>query len=208
MGNKRNRRSRRGQSPSLERELSTSEIETSLGNETVIETLSNFENVSSVSDEEKSLDSGTQNENEMQIWTQRISIKTNKEVANLRKEMDEKLEKKLKEMKNKRRTQSVPNRRYREQNTTRAETSKYANDEDGEENSSEPENQECEIRDNPFRPSNLNEFRTPIQPLSMQNIDLNDSVVINEDRTQEDYHICDPTKKEYNRQKTSHRICP
>ena len=43
MGNKRNRRSRRGQSPSLERELSTSEIETSQGNETVIETLSNFE---------------------------------------------------------------------------------------------------------------------------------------------------------------------
>ena len=70
MGNKRNRRSRRGQSPSLERELSASEIETSQGNETVIETLSNFENVSSVSsvrDEEIALDSGTQNENEMQI---------------------------------------------------------------------------------------------------------------------------------------------
>ena len=28
----------------------------------------------------------------------------------------------------------------------------------------------------------------PIQPLSTQNIDLNDSVVISEDRTQEDYH--------------------
>ena len=67
MGNRRNRRSRRGQSPSLERELSTSEIETSRGNETVIETLSNFENVSSVRDEEKTLDSGTQNENELQI---------------------------------------------------------------------------------------------------------------------------------------------
>ena len=60
------------------------------------------------------LDSGTQNENEMQIWTQRITDKTNKEVTNLRKEMDEKLEKILKEMKNNRRTQSVPNRRYRE----------------------------------------------------------------------------------------------
>ena len=85
MGNKRNRRSRRGQSPSLEREreLSTSEIETSQGNETVIETLSNFENVSSVRDEEIALDSGTQNENEMQFWTQRMSDKTNKEVANL-----------------------------------------------------------------------------------------------------------------------------
>ena len=102
MGNKRNRRSRRGQSPSLERELSTSEIETSQGNGTVIETLSNFENVSSVRDEEIALDSGTQNENEMQIWTQRITDKTNKEVTNLRKEMDEKLEKILKEMKNNR----------------------------------------------------------------------------------------------------------
>ena len=40
----------------------------------------------------------------MQIWTQRISDKTNKEVANLRKEMGEKLEKILKEMKNNRRT--------------------------------------------------------------------------------------------------------
>ena len=107
MGNKRNRRSRRGQSPSLERELSTS----------VIETLSNFENVSSVRHEEIALDSGTQNENEMQIWTQIMSDKENKEVANLRKDMDEKLEKILKEMKNNRRTQSVPNRRYRDENT-------------------------------------------------------------------------------------------
>ena len=113
----------------------------------------------------------------MQIWTKRISDKTNKEVANLRKEMDEKLEKILKKMKNSKRTQSVPNRRYREQNTPRAGTSKYIENEDDEENASEPENQECETQDNPFRPSNLNELRTPIQPLNMQNIDLNDSVV-------------------------------
>ena len=73
MGNKINRRSRRAQSPSLERELSTSERETSQGNETIIETLSNFENVSSVRDEETALTSGSQNENEMQISTQRIS---------------------------------------------------------------------------------------------------------------------------------------
>ena len=184
MGNKRIRRSRRGQSPSLERELSTSEIKTSQGNETVIETSSNFEIVGSVRDEEIALDSGTQNENEMQIWTQRISDKTNKEVVSLRKEMDEKLEKILKEMRNNRRTQSVPNR----QNTSRAGNLKYTSNEDGEENASEPENQEREIQDNPFRPSNLNELRTPIQPLSIQNIDLIDSVVINEDRTQEDYH--------------------
>ena len=68
--------------------MSLSEIDKSQGNETVIETLSNFENVSSVRDEKIALDSGTQYENEMQIWTQRISDKANKEVANLRKEMD------------------------------------------------------------------------------------------------------------------------
>ena len=203
MGNKRNRRSRRGRSPSLERELSASEIETSQGNETVIETLSNFENVSSVSGEEIALDSGTQNENEMQIWTQRITDKTIKEVTNLRKEMDEKLEKILKEMKNNRRTQSVPNRRYREQNTPKPGTSKYTSNEDGEENASEPENQECEIQGNPFRPSNLNELRTPMQPLNIQNIDLNDSVVINEDRTQEDYYMVTGATKSLHRQSSN-----
>ena len=202
MGNKRNRRSRRGQSPSFERELSASEIETSQGNETVIETLSNFENVSSVRDEEIALDSGTQNENEMQIWTQRISDKTNKEVASLRKEMDEKLEKILKEMKNNRRTQSVPN----SQNTPRAGTSKYISNEDGEQNASDPENQECEIQDNPFRSSNLNELRTPIQPLSMQNIDLDDSVVINEDRTQEHYHMVTGATKALHRQSSKNTM--
>ena len=188
MGKKRNRRSKRGQSPSLERELSTSEIETSQGNETIIEILSNFENGSSIRNEEIALDSGTQGENEMQIWTQRISDKTNKEEANLRKEMDEKLEKILEEMKNSRRTQSVPNRQCREQNTPRVGTSKCVNNEDGEGKASEPENQECEMQDNLFRPSNMDELRTPIQSLNMQNIDLNDSVDINEDRTGEDYH--------------------
>ena len=189
MGNKRNRRSHKG--------------ETSQGNGTVIETLSNFENVSSVRDEEIALDSGTQNENEMQIWTQRITDKTNKEVTNLRKEMDEKLEKILKEMKNNKRTQSVPNRRYRERNTPRAGTSKYTSNEDSEENASEPENQECEIQDNPFRPSNFNELRTPVQPLSIQNINLNDSVVINEDRTQEDYHMVTGATKPLHRQSSN-----
>ena len=80
---------------------------------------------------------------------------------------------------------------------------KYTSNEDGEENASEPENQECEIQDNPFRPSNMNELRTPIQPLIIQNIDLNDSVVINEDRTQEDYHMVTGATKPLHRQSSN-----
>ena len=76
---------------------------------------------------------------------------------------------------------------------------------DGEENASEPENQECEIQDNPFRPSNLNELRTPIQPLGIQNIDLNDSLVINEDRTVEDYHMVTGATKPLHRQSSNNK---
>ena len=78
--------------------------------------------------------------------------------------MVEKLEKILKEVKNNRRTHSVPGRRYREQNTHKAGNSKYVDNEGDEENASETKNKECEIEDNRFRPSNLNELRTPIQP--------------------------------------------
>ena len=52
MGYKRNRRSKRGQSPSVERDLRASEAEASQGNETMIETLSNFDKVSSVRSKE------------------------------------------------------------------------------------------------------------------------------------------------------------
>ena len=48
--------------------------------------------------------------------------------------------------------------------------------------------QENRIQDNPFRPSETNELRTPIQPVSIPNLDLDDTVIINENRTEEDYH--------------------
>ena len=34
----------------------------------------------------------------------------------------------------------------------------------------------------------MNELKTPMQPLNIQNIDLNYSVIINENRAEEDYH--------------------
>ena len=103
--------------------------------------------------------------------------------------MIEKLEKILKEMKNSGKTQSVPSRRFQEQNTPQAGTLKNTNDKGVKANASEPKDQENEIQDSLFRPSNMNELRTPMQPFNIQNIDSNDSVVIHEDRTGEDYHI-------------------
>ena len=168
--------------------MSASEVETSQCNETTIET-SKFENVDSVREGEAALVSGSQNEDKMQVWTQRITDKTNKEVSDLRKEMNEKLEKMLEEVKNSTRAQSLASRRYQEQNIPQVGTSKNINNRDDEENASEPEGQEIEIQDNPFTPSNMNELKTPMQPPIIQNIDLNDSVIINENRAEEDYHI-------------------
>ena len=55
----------------------------------MIETLCIFDNVSSVRDRETVLIDPTQNENETQVWTQRV---TRKKKTELRKEMNEKLE--------------------------------------------------------------------------------------------------------------------
>ena len=77
---------------------------------------------------------------------------------------------------------------HREHNHSSSRSFKNTSKRDDEANASEPENQENEIQDNFFRPSNKNELRTPMQLLNLQNIDLNYSVVIKEDRTEEDYH--------------------
>ena len=43
---------------------------------------------------------GTQIENEMQVWTRRMADKTNRDKSVLRREMNEKLKKKMREVKN------------------------------------------------------------------------------------------------------------
>ena len=102
-------------------------------------------------------------------------------MAELRKEMNEKLERMMREVKSSR-TKSIPRRKDNEQTTSRIATPKHINNDDGEINASDTENQENRIQDNPFGPSEINELRTPIQPISIQNLDLDDTVTINENR--------------------------
>ena len=88
MSNKRKRRSRRGQLPSLEREMSASEAEVTRGNGTMIDTLNNFDfisPVSSVSSEKWFSFATTQNENEMQVWAKGVTNKTKQRNGRIRK---------------------------------------------------------------------------------------------------------------------------
>ena len=90
----------------------------------MIETLSAFDNVSSVRNRETVLIDPTQNENEMHMWTQRVTDNTKREMAGLRKEMNQKLEMKkmMREVKISRRTQPVSNRKNNDKTTSRIET--------------------------------------------------------------------------------------
>ena len=85
MGNKRNRNLDVGNHHHF-REIRAPEAEASQGIETLIETLGNFDYVSSVRSREAALIDTTQKENEMQVWTQRVTDNTNRELAELRNE--------------------------------------------------------------------------------------------------------------------------
>ena len=113
----------------------------------------------------------------MQVWTQRVTNNTNKEMAELRKEMNKKLEK-MREVENNRRIRSVPSRGNVGQNTSRIETPKHRDDGDDELNASDIKNQENRTQDNLFRPSETNELRTPTQPISIQNLVLDDTIIM------------------------------
>ena len=99
MGNK---RLGLGQSLSLDRELSSSEAEASQGNETltVTENPSNFENGISGRTRTAVLSDASPNEIEMQPWTHRMTKKTNRKMSELRKEMNGKTRKRMREVKN------------------------------------------------------------------------------------------------------------
>ena len=73
--------------------------------------------------------------------------------------MNEKLERMMREVKNSRRTESIPSRKNNGQTTSRIETPKHIISNDGEINASDTGNQENRMQDNPFRPSETNEIR-------------------------------------------------
>ena len=58
--------------------------------------------------------------------------------------------------------------------------------EDGEIDASYTDNEENRMRENPFRPSEMNELISPAQPVCIQDLDLNGTVLVYKDRTEED----------------------
>ena len=112
MENKRNRRSRRLETPSPDREAEVTQIETpKTGNETLVD-LNNVvqENLGGNSSENH-LTEPSQMNSEMQVWTQIMEQKNNDRIEKMREEMDNKLEAILREIKSNESASTVTNPR-------------------------------------------------------------------------------------------------
>ena len=100
MGNKRSRRSRRLETPSPDREVEVTQIETpTAGNEALIDLSIVAQGNLGENSSENQLTEPSQMSNEMQVWTQILEKKNNDRIEKMREEMKNKLEAILREIK-------------------------------------------------------------------------------------------------------------
>ena len=93
MGNKRNRRSRRLETPSSEKEGNNTQLETpNTGNETLTYLNGNVQGNLGDNNSKNQLADPSQISNEIQVWTQILEQKSNDRMTKMREEMDNKLE--------------------------------------------------------------------------------------------------------------------
>ena len=92
MGMKRNRRSRRLETPSPEREVNNTQLETpNTGNETLTNLNMNVQGDLGDNISENQLAEPSQSSNEIQVWTQTLEQNSNDRITKMREEMDDKL---------------------------------------------------------------------------------------------------------------------
>ena len=189
MGNKRNRRSRRLETPSLDREVEVTKIETPrTGNEALVD-LSNVvqENLGGNSSENQ-LTEPSQMSNEMQVWTQIVERKNNDRIEKMREEMENKLEAILREIKSNKSASTVTNPRsdinkIRENQPSGSKLSKSIGV-----RASNNEDSDSENDDYPLRASKMKDLKHPARPLVETETDLDQTIHSNEESEGEDYH--------------------
>ena len=174
MGNKRNRRSRRLATPSPDRELSETQVETpNPGNVTL--TISNV-NVQEGSGENSSVNQLTEPSllnSEIQVWTQIMEQKNDSKLEKMRGEMVSKLEAILKEVDSNKTASTMTNPRsdFNEMQDSQPSGSKTTKSIGV--HASNNENSEFENDDFPLRASKMKDLKHPAKPLFRSESDVN-----------------------------------
>ena len=190
MGNKRNRRSRRHETPPPDRELSETQVETPMqGNETLTNISTVIQGPLGENENRPNLIEPTQISNEIQVWTESFEQKNNNRIMKMREEMENKFDAILKEMRTNKTTSIITNPRSEIDGIQNSQPSGSKNIRSNGVHASNIENSDTENEDDhPLRASDMRELRNPARPLCQNEPNLDETIISEEDSEEEDYH--------------------
>ena len=211
MGNKRNRRSRRLETPSPDRNPIEAQVDTSTqGNET----LTNFnsvlqENLGENASENPMVEP-SQISNEIQVWTQIIEQKNNDRIERMREEIDNKFEAILKEIKSNKSASTVTNPRSELNENQEPQASGSKTNKPIGVHASLNENSDPEDEDYPLRASKMKDLRHPAKPLFRAESDVDVTIHSDEESDaeplREDYHMVTGANRQLHRQSSQNPL--
>ena len=193
MGNKRSRRSRRLATPSPDRELGETQVETpNPGNMTLTNSNVNVQEGLGENNSEDQLIEPSVVSNEIQVWTQIMEQKNNDRIEKMREEVENKLETILKEINSNKSASTATNPRSEINENRDQQPSGSKTDRSIGVHASNIENSDSEIDDCPLRASKMKDLRHPVKPLLRAESDVDVTIHSDEESDAEsldgDYH--------------------
>ena len=193
MGNKRSRRSRRLATPSPEREVSETRVDSSeTGNITLTNSNLTVQENLSEPNLENQLREPSQISDEIQVWTQIVERKNTERIEKMREEMDSKLEAILKEIKCNKSASITTNPRSDANEIQESRPSGSGVNTSIGVRASNIENSDSENDDYPLRASKMKDLKHPAKPLfrseSGVDVTIQSDEESNAESLDEDYH--------------------
>ena len=191
MGNKRNRRSRRLTTPSPEREVSETRVDSSeTGNITLTNTNVDVQDNLGDPNLGSQLREPSQISDEIQVWTHIVERKNTERIEKMREEIDNKLEAILKEIKYNKSSSITTNPRSDMNEIQEQQPSGSRTDPSIGVRASNNENSDSENDDYPLRASKMKDLKYPAKPLFRSESDVDVTIHSDEESDiEEDYHI-------------------
>ena len=190
MGIRRNRRSRRLETPSPERSTDRIQVETP---NTGIITLTNPDTVVQEGlgegNSREQLVEPSQVSNEIQAWTEIFEQKNNDRITKMREEMENKLDAILMEIKTSKSTSLTTNPRSEMNEIESMQPSGSKGKKSMVVNASDNESIDSENEDIPLKASEMRDLRHPAKPIHQNDTTLDATVIFNEESDEEDYHM-------------------
>ena len=188
MGNKRNRRSRRVESQSSDRDENVSEASFTQGNATLVDV---SENVNNIFDRNlgSELTEPSQISNEIEVISLRLSEQNDHKMTQIEQQLNSRFEEILKEIKTNKKNDLVDVEKDAEDD--RPGTSNSGNKHLRRKHASNNEINRNKNQDNHFQSSEMHELRQPSTPFGIVNATLDDTIIINENGQEADYHNYD-----------------